>query len=121
VGDASLYLPTSPDLKWSGLAHAMGKALWRYFFCREEPRTCPVLSGYMNRVQDNNLKERTGRQGYCNPNVSDDAIAAYIGIIVRGMNANPELGIRTHHDAKLFHDMMLIVLFGFGVKNSATA
>lgn len=57
---------------------------------------------------------RKGQQeGYCNPKLSDEAIAAYTEILVRGMNANPEIHARTHHDRKLFHDLVLIMLFGF--------
>jgi len=59
------------------------------------------------------------KQGYCNPDLSDEAVAAFIEIVVRGMNANAELHMRTHHDAKLFHDLTLIMLFGFGVREGA--
>lgn len=54
------------------------------------------------------------KEGYCNPELSDDAIDAYIEIIIGGMNANPEIHARTHHDPRLFHDLILIMLFGVG-------
>ncbi len=57
------------------------------------------------------------KEGYLNPDISDDATAAYTEILVRGMNANPEIHARTHHDIKLFHDLILIMLFGFSRPN----
>ena len=52
------------------------------------------------------------KQGYVNPDISDEAIEAYVEIFMQGINANPELHARTHHDRKLFHDLLLIMLYG---------
>jgi AcrR family transcriptional regulator len=52
------------------------------------------------------------KQGYVNPDISDEAIEAYIEIFMQGINANPELHARTHHNRKLFHDLLLIMLYG---------
>ena len=52
------------------------------------------------------------KQGYVNQDISDEAIEAYIEIFTQGINANPELHARTHHNRKLFHDLLLIMLYG---------
>lgn len=52
------------------------------------------------------------KQGYVNPDISDEAIEAYVEIFMQGINANPELHARTHHNRKLFHDLLLIMLYG---------
>jgi AcrR family transcriptional regulator len=52
------------------------------------------------------------KQGYLNPDISDEAMEAYIEIFMQGVNANPELHAKTHHDRKLFHDLLLIMLYG---------
>lgn len=52
------------------------------------------------------------KQGYLNPDISDEAMEAYIEIFLQGINANPELHARAHHDRKLFHDLLLIMLYG---------
>ena len=53
------------------------------------------------------------KEGYLNPDISDEAISAYTEILIRGMNSSTEVHARTHHDSKLFHDLILIMLFGF--------
>jgi AcrR family transcriptional regulator len=52
------------------------------------------------------------KEGYVNPDISDEAIEAYVEILIQGMNASPELHARTHHDPKLFHDLIMIMLYG---------
>jgi AcrR family transcriptional regulator len=52
------------------------------------------------------------KQGYLNPDISDEAMEAYIEIFMQGVNANPELHAKTHHNRKLFHDLLLIMLYG---------
>lgn len=52
------------------------------------------------------------KQGYVNQDISDEAIEAYVEIFTQGINANPELHARTHHDHKLFQDLLTIMLYG---------
>jgi AcrR family transcriptional regulator len=52
------------------------------------------------------------KEGYVNRDISDEAIEAYVEIFTQGMNANPKLHARTHHDPKLFHDLLTIMLYG---------
>ena len=52
------------------------------------------------------------KQGYVNQDISDEAIEAYLEVFMQGVNANPELHARTHHDRKLFHDLLTIMLYG---------
>lgn len=54
------------------------------------------------------------KQGYLNPDLSDESIEVYFEVILQGMNSNPELHARKQHNPKLFHDFLLIMLYGFG-------
>jgi hypothetical protein len=51
-------------------------------------------------------------EGYCNPNLSAESIEACVGVLIRGINADPEMHSRVSHDPKLFHDMLSIILAG---------
>ena len=53
------------------------------------------------------------KQGYLNPDLSDEAIRSYIEIVSQGMRANPEVHHKMRHDPKLFHDLLLMLLYGF--------
>ena len=55
-----------------------------------------------------------GRQrGYLNPDLSNEAIEAYIEVINAGLAENAELHDKMHHNKKMFHDLLLIMLYGF--------
>ena len=54
------------------------------------------------------------KQGYLNPDLSEEAIKAYFEVILQGLTTNSELHNRTHHNSKVFHDFILIMLYGFG-------
>ena len=54
------------------------------------------------------------KQGYLNPDLSDEAIRSYIEIVSQGMRANPEVHHKMRRDPKLFHDLLLMLLYGFG-------
>ena len=53
------------------------------------------------------------KQGYLNPNFSEEAIKTHIGIFIQGINANPELHARAHHDRELAHDLFIMMLYGY--------
>jgi AcrR family transcriptional regulator len=71
------------------------------------------LQGQANKLFVEFVKEGQN-QGYLNPDMSEEAIVAYFEIMMQGMNTNPELHARVHHNPKLFHDWLLIMLYGFG-------
>lgn len=54
------------------------------------------------------------KQGYLNLDLSDESIEVYFEVILQGMTSSPELHARTHHNPTLFHDFLLIMLYGFG-------
>ena len=53
------------------------------------------------------------RRGYLNPDLSNEGIAAYFEVILKGAASNPELFARTQHNPEIFHDLLLIMLYGF--------
>ena len=66
----------------------------------------------VNRVLVEFVQE--GQQaGYLNTDLSDKAVRAFIEIFIRGINSNHELHARVHHNPKLFHDLLHLMLFGF--------
>ncbi len=54
------------------------------------------------------------KQGHLNPALSDAGIVAYFEVILKGVASNPELLARTQHNPRVFHDLLLIMLYGFG-------
>jgi AcrR family transcriptional regulator len=78
------------------------------------PRFKQFVDSLLNQVRTLFLEFiREGkREGYDNQDISDEAMEAYIEIFTQGINTNPELHARTHHDPKLFHDLLMIMLYG---------
>jgi AcrR family transcriptional regulator len=70
---------------------------------------------YTNQINDVLVEfVREGqREGYLNEDISEEAVKAFIEIFIQGINANPELHARTHHNPQLFHDLLHLMLFGF--------
>jgi len=53
------------------------------------------------------------KNGHLNADLSEEAVRAFIEIFIRGINSNPELHARTHHNPQLFHELLHLMLFGF--------
>lgn len=53
------------------------------------------------------------KEGYLNPNLSDEAIRIYFELIMKGFQADTELHSRIHKDTRLLHDLLMIVFYGF--------
>ncbi len=54
------------------------------------------------------------QEGYLNPDLSDEAVKTYFEIIIQGMKTNPGIHNKIYHNPKLFHDLLLLILHGFG-------
>jgi len=53
------------------------------------------------------------KQGHLNSGLSDETVSAYFEIFIKGINASPEVHARIHHNPELFHDLLLLMLYGF--------
>jgi AcrR family transcriptional regulator len=85
------------------------------FVSQRNPRVKESINGFIDRIMQLFIELiKEGRnQGYLNPGLSDKAIGAYFGIIMRGM-PYPEIQIILNQDPQFFHDLLLIMLYGFG-------
>jgi AcrR family transcriptional regulator len=54
------------------------------------------------------------KRGHLNPKLSDESIMAYFEVIIKGVTSNPGLFARTQRNPRLLHDLLLIMLYGFG-------
>ena len=83
-------------------------------------RSNPVLSRLVDSVAEKQFElfleliAEGKRQGYLNPDLSDEAVRTYFGIIIQGMKADSQIHDKILHNPRLFHDLLLLILHGFG-------
>jgi AcrR family transcriptional regulator len=79
------------------------------------PQYKELENSYINQIYDLVVKfiQQGQKKGYLNPDISEKAVKAIIEIFIQGINSNPELHERTHHDPDLFHELLHLLLLGF--------
>lgn len=86
----------------------------------EKIRSNPVLKGLIDSVTEKQfdlfleLIAEGKRQGYLNSDLSEEAVRTYFGIIIQGMKTDSQIHNKILHNPKLFHDLLLLILHGFG-------